>query len=364
MRGRAPRRDRVLHPVPLAAARRLDGAGAPDDVPGGARRGRARPRPRRRLRGSRPGRDHLGAQAGRRLPRPAGAQAARSRPRRPEPASRPHRAGRRGRLMPIDVALLGCAHPHVPDVLGVLASEPDLRLVAAWDADRSAIPAAISGAAVSRADTALRRASAAIVCAPTDQRPALCVQAARAGCPILVEEPVARTAAEARAVAREIGRSRTPAMAALFLRELPALARLAGVLRERLLGRLAGVSAALVHPGAVDGWFDGPRAWMRDPERAGLGGFGDRALHVVDALTALGADEPPALHAVALDRDGGGRADVGGVAVGTWAGAPLTVRASWAVRPGGLEVLVAGSAGRAAPRGRVVAAAPGPRRPR
>jgi len=59
--------------------------------------------------------------------------------------------------MPIDVALLGCAHPHVPDVLGVLASEPDLRLVAVWDSDPSAIPAAISGAAVSRAETAIRR---------------------------------------------------------------------------------------------------------------------------------------------------------------------------------------------------------------
>ena len=85
--------------------------------------------------------------------------------------------------MPIDVALLGCAHPHVPDVLGVLASEPDLRLVAVWDADPSAIPAAISGAAVARAETAIRRANAAVICAPTDQRPALCVQAARAGLP-------------------------------------------------------------------------------------------------------------------------------------------------------------------------------------
>jgi predicted dehydrogenase len=249
--------------------------------------------------------------------------------------------------MPIDVALLGCAHPHVPDVLGVLASEPDLRLVAAWDADRSAIPAAIGGAAVRSAETALRRANAAVICAPTDQRPALCVQAARAGTPILVEKPVGRTAAEARAVAREVGRSRTPAMAALFLRELPALARLAGVLRERLLGRLAGASAALTHPGAVDGWFDGPRAWMRDPERAGTGGFGDLGLHVVDALVALRADEPPALHAVALDRLGGGRADIGGTALGTWAGVPLSVRASWASRPGGLEVVVTGAAGTA-----------------
>jgi predicted dehydrogenase len=136
-------------------------------------------------------------------------------------------------------------------------------------------------------------------------------------------------------------------MAVLFLRELPALARLAGLLRERLLGRLAGVSASLAHPGAVDGWFDGPRAWMRDPERAGIGGFGDLALHVIDALAALRADEPPALHAVALDRPGAGRADVGGVGLGTWAGVPLTVRASWAERPGGLEMLVAGAAGSA-----------------
>ena len=249
--------------------------------------------------------------------------------------------------MPIDVALLGCAHPHVPDVLGVLASEPDLRLVAVWDSDPSAIPAAISGAAVSRAETAIRRANATVICAPTDQRPALCVQAARAGCPILVEKPVARTAADARGVAREVGRSRTPAMAALFLRELPALARLAGVLRERLIGRLAGVTAALAHPGAVDGWFDGPRAWMRDPARAGVGGFGDLALHVVDALAALRADEPPALHTVVLDRPGTGSADVGGTALGTWAGAPLTVRTSWAARPGGLEVVVVGSAGTA-----------------
>ena len=249
--------------------------------------------------------------------------------------------------MPLDVALLGCAHPHVPDVLGVLASEPDLRLVAAWDADRSAIPVAIGGAAVSRAETALRRANAAIICAPTDQRPALCVQAARAGTPILVEKPVGRTAAEARAVAREVGRSRTPAMAVLFLRELPALARLAGVLRERLIGRLAGVSAALAHPGAIDGRFDGPSAWMRDPARAGLGGFGDLALHVVDALVALRADEPPALHAVALDRAGGSPGDIGGTALGTWAGAPLSVRASWAARPGGLEVVVTGAAGTA-----------------
>ena len=249
--------------------------------------------------------------------------------------------------MPIDVALLGCAHPHVPDVLGVLASEPDLRLVAAWDEDPSAIPSVLAGSSVARADTAIRRAHAVVICAPTDQRPALCVQAARAGKPVLVEKPLARTATDARGVAKEVARSRTPALAALHLRELPALARLGGVLRERLLGRLAGVSAALGHPGAAEGWFDGPRAWMRDPNRAGVGGFGDLALHLVDALAALPLNETPALAAVSLDRPGPRQADLGGVGLGTWAGAPLTVRSSWAERPGGLELVVAGAAGTA-----------------
>lgn len=247
--------------------------------------------------------------------------------------------------MPIDVALLGCGHPHTPDVLGVLASEPDLRLVAAWDADPSAVPGPISAVAVPRAETAIERAQAVVICAPTDQRPALCVQAARAGRPILVEPPVALTAADARALARELERSRTPAVAALFLRELPALHRLRGVLHERLLGRLSGVSASFAHPGALDGHFDGPRAWMRDRRRAGLGSFGERALHLLDALTALPTEEPLGLAAIVLDRPGA--IELGGAAVGSCAGVPLTVRAGWATRPGGLELVVTGAAGSA-----------------
>src|SRR3954471_15553920 len=104
--------------------------------------------------------------------------------------------------MPLDIALLGCGHPHVPDVLGVLASEPDLRLAAVWDADPSAIPGAVAGAAVARAETAIRRAAAVVICAPTDQRPGLCVQAAQAGRALLGEEAGARTGAEAGAGAR------------------------------------------------------------------------------------------------------------------------------------------------------------------
>lgn len=245
--------------------------------------------------------------------------------------------------MPIEIALLGCGHPHVPDMLGVIAGEPDLRLAAAWDAEPSAVPGRISAHRTTDLDRAIRRADAVLVCAPTDQRPAICARAARAGRPILVERPVAPTAAEARSLAREIARSRTPAHAALFLRELPALGRLRTVLRSDLLGRLTGAAASYLHPSTASGPFPaGAAAWMHDPQRAGVGGLGDLGIHLVDALAALGS--LPRLDAVSLDRGPAGSTDLGGAAVGRWNGAPLSLRTSWRARPGGLELTINGAA--------------------
>jgi predicted dehydrogenase len=229
----------------------------------------------------------------------------------------------------------------------VIAAEPDVRLAAAWDP--WAVPGAVASHAVRSLDTAISRADAVIVCAPTDRRPEICVRAARAGRPILVEKPIARTAAEARAVAREIQRSRTPASAALFLRELPALDRLRAVLRSGLLGRLSGAGASYVHGGALDGTMSVAAAWMQDPRRAGLVGFGDLALHLLDAFAALG--QLPALEAVALDRGRPGASELGGAAVGRFADVPLLLRTSWVTLPAELELAVTGSAGSAVVRG-------------
>lgn len=207
-------------------------------------------------------------------------------------------------------------------------------------------PASIATHAVTDLDTAIRRADAVVVCSPTDQRPAICARAARAGRPILVEKPIAVRAAEARRLTREIARSRTPAYASLFLRQLPALQRLRTVLRSELLGRLAAVNAGLAHAGALNGMLAGPAGWMRDPRRAGVGGFGDLAIHLVDALAVLGS--PPHLNALTPDRGPPGSTDLGGAAVGRWAGVPATVRASWATVPEGLQITVSGARATAA----------------
>ncbi len=243
--------------------------------------------------------------------------------------------------MPIEISVLGCRHPQISDVLGVIASEPDVRLAAAWDADRSAVPGQISSYAVADADTAIRRADAVVIYAPTDERPELCVRAARAGRPLLVANPLALTAGEARRLAREVSRSRSPAVVAFFLRELPALARLRGVLRGGVLGRLSSVSASYLQDAALNGSLQRGATWMLDPPRAGVGGLGDLTMHLVDALAVLGS--VPHLHAISIDRGPAGSTDLGGAAIGKWNDVPLSLRSSWVTRPSTLELTVNGA---------------------
>jgi predicted dehydrogenase len=242
--------------------------------------------------------------------------------------------------MAIAVALLGCEHPHVPEVIGVIASEPDVSLAAVWSGDRAAVPGAVANYIVSSPDAALDRADVAIVCAPTGERAALCVRAAQAGRPILVEGPLASTAAEAARVAREVARSRTPAHAALFLRELPGLGRLRAVLDADVLGRVTGVASSYLSPHALGaagapagatGWGGGARD----------GAMNDLGIHLVDAMAALGVR--PRLDAVRLDRHRGHATDLGGVAVGRWGDVPFTLRTSAVTRPGGLELVISGT---------------------
>jgi predicted dehydrogenase len=243
--------------------------------------------------------------------------------------------------MPISISLLGVSHPHLAAALAVIATEPDVRLAAAWDNDRAGIPGAIAMHAVADLDVAIRRADAVVVLAPTDQRAGICLRAARSGRPVLVEPPIAPRAAESRAAARELARTRTPVHAAMFLRELPVLGRLRAVLSSGMLGRIAGASASLMLTRAVDGTLEGRASWLADPRRGGVGAFGELAAHLLDALHALGA--PARIEAVSVDRSARSGVDLGGAALGSWAGAPLDLRAGWIGRPPGLALAIDGT---------------------
>ena len=149
-------------------------------------------------------------------------------------------------------------------------------------------------------------------------------------------------------MAREVERSRTPALAALFLRELSALARSRGPARGHAGPAGVGQHGVRRTPGAVDGLFEGPTAWMRD-----------RSARRGRVRRPCPRPRPRAGRAArrrARGAGGGGARPAGAGEArrrrsSAWepGGGPLTVRAGWATRPGGLELMMTG--GRARRRG-------------
>ena len=192
--------------------------------------------------------------------------------------------------------------------------------------------------AVADAETAIGRADAVVISATVGERPVLCVRAARAGRPALVQMPLALTQVESRRLASELARHRTPVLPALPLRELPALARLRGSLRAGVLGRVSGVEAVLRRSPPMG--YDGAVAPHRRRTPEATHGFVELAVHLLDALALLG--EPPRLDAVSLDVRSGG-SDLGGAGLGRWGSAPLVVRASLAAADPGLRLVVDGA---------------------
>ena len=160
----------------------------------------------------------------------------------------------------IRVALVQPEHIHVSDARRVLEQRPDVQVVGD--------PAA---------------ADAWLVYARTSKHLACVEDAARAGCAIFVEKPLAASAALARTLAQRLD---SRSQIGLFLRYCPAIKELRRVLREATLGPIRMARVRFVHGGWAAGWFAGEHAWMADP-REGGGGYFDLAVHCVDLLEWL-----------------------------------------------------------------------------
>jgi len=191
-----------------------------------------------------------------------------------------------------------------------------------------------------------RGAHAVVICAPTDQRPALCVQAARAGrrCWWRSRSRCARpTRGRSCARCSAAGRRGWRRCSCASCRRCGGFAPCC---RSACWAGWRAWSAAFAHAGAVEGWFDGPRAWMRDPQARGR-----RRLRRPRAAPRRRARRAGAGLAASRRRRDASTARVAGTSAAPrsagFAGVPLTIRAGWATRPGGLELVVAGAAGSA-----------------
>ncbi|MEI5102485.1 Gfo/Idh/MocA family oxidoreductase [Streptomyces sp. PmtG] len=172
---------------------------------------------------------------------------------------------------------------HAP----VLASHPDTELAGVWGRRpeaAAALAAAHATTAYEDVDALFAASDAVAFAVPPDVQAPLAARAARAGCHLLLDKPVATDPEAARALVTEVARAQVASVVFFTLRFAPPLA---GWLAER----------------AAEGpWFTGRADWYSSfyaadgtgafdsPWRADKGGLWDVGPHALSVLTAVLGD--------------------------------------------------------------------------
>ncbi|MCW5853717.1 MAG: Gfo/Idh/MocA family oxidoreductase [Anaerolineae bacterium] len=191
-----------------------------------------------------------------------------------------------------DVALVGCAHIHVPGFIKRLQPRPDIRVRAVWDHEpaRAEKRAAELGAlAVAELDAIWNdpAITAAIICSETDRHLPLVLAGAAAGKHLFVEKPLGLGAADASQMADAIERAGVLFQTGYFQRGNPIHLFLREQVQHGAFGQITRYRQSNCHAGALNGLFDTEWRWMADPAQAGVGGFGDLGTHALDIMLWL-----------------------------------------------------------------------------
>ena len=179
-----------------------------------------------------------------------------------------------------------------------LAASSNGRVVAACDLDRAALAAFLPEHEMERSsdlDAVLRQGDvdAVYVATPNHAHLGPVRAAAEAGKAVLCEKPMARTLAEAEALAEAVRAAGVPYATAFDQRFHPAHRAIRELIERGTLGTVTAVRIRYACWTGPD-WSPDSRPhdnWRADPERAGGGAFLDLAPHGLDLTQAL-LDEP------------------------------------------------------------------------
>lgn len=188
--------------------------------------------------------------------------------------------------MPLQLAILGCAHIHMVDAAEAIEADPRAEVTGLWDHDGARADywaRRLSAPRTTEPSEALSGADAAIVMAETVRHPELVAAATDAGKDLFVEKPLARSTSEAATVRSAIEAAGVRFHTGYLLREVDAHGRIRELVAEGALGTPVRARACFAHPGALAGWFE-QYPWTTDPVAAGFGGFGDEGVHAIDLL--------------------------------------------------------------------------------
>jgi predicted dehydrogenase len=190
------------------------------------------------------------------------------------------------------VAIVGCAHIHMPGFVNRLKARTDVRVKYAWDPlpERARKYAADLGAtAVADVKTVWqdKEVAAVVICAETNRHRELVKAACARGKHLFVEKPLGLGAADAYAMATAVTKAGVLFQTGYFMRGAPAHRFLKAQVAAGAFGKISRIRGCNCHQGSLIGRFDTEWRWMADPAIAGCGAFGDLGTHALDLMLWL-----------------------------------------------------------------------------
>ncbi|CAH1201712.1 Glucose--fructose oxidoreductase [Paenibacillus allorhizoplanae] len=196
----------------------------------------------------------------------------------------------------IKVAVIGCGsiskHRHIPEY----ASNSNVELVAFVDPiiERAQHYAELHGGkAYSNYVDMLKaeKVDAVSVCTPNYLHAEISIAAANAGAHVLVEKPMATSAAESEAMIEAAKKNGVFLMVGHNQRLMPPHVKAKEILESGKLGKVLTFRTSFGHPGP-EGWsVDGRESWFFRKEEAIMGAMGDLGVHKSDLIRWLLDDE-------------------------------------------------------------------------
>ena len=250
------------------------------------------------------------------------------------------------------VALVGCAHIHVPRFMDMLQRRDDVRVAAVWDhdhgrAERTAARFGLSPVPELERIWADETVPAVIICSETVRHRDLALAAVEAGKHLFVEKPLAAKASESLEMAQAIDAAGLLFSTGFLLRSRAAHRYVRDEIAAGRMGAITRIEVSVAHAGALEGWFDDEWRWMADPSLAGFGALGDCGTHGVDLILWLLGDgaEPTRVTASTGTLTGryGSIDEYGHAELEFAAGTHASVWASWVDRANPVQLIVSGS---------------------
>ena len=190
----------------------------------------------------------------------------------------------------LHIAILGCAHIHISDVIKIISQRNDIAVKTVWDhqSNRAKQCANTLNAQVASSPNAIWEdpdISAVLILSETDQHFPLVIGSASAKKHLFIEKPLGITAYDTLTMAEAIERENLVFQTGYFLRSAPIQQCLyEHIHHHQSFGKITRIQGHFSHAGGLLGWFDNEWRWMADGLHAGFGAFGDLGTHVLDLL--------------------------------------------------------------------------------